>query len=292
MWEYTNGTYNVKILEDGTKIREGEEFIPEFPESLDVKITNECDGNCPFCHENSTPDGKHADADFCVQLLRQLPGGVELALGGGNVLSRPKDLEYLLRKLPYRVIKNITINAKHLSMFPKYVDVQAIGISYSAQLHDKIKEFVDANEQYHQIVIHLIAGVHTLDDLNKCLTDFKRVLILGYKNVGRGKTFLSDNVNHELATWEKRIVKYLADESKTNIVVFDNLAIKQLRINRFFTTDRWNEIYMGDDGQFTMYLDLVEKKYAVSSRSLDKYDIENKTIKEMFAYVREISGNK
>ena len=48
---YKNGNYTVKILSDGTKIRETEEddFIPAFAENCDVKITDKCDGGCPFC---------------------------------------------------------------------------------------------------------------------------------------------------------------------------------------------------------------------------------------------------
>ena len=39
---YKNGNYTVKILSDGTKIRETneDEFIPSFAENCDVKITD------------------------------------------------------------------------------------------------------------------------------------------------------------------------------------------------------------------------------------------------------------
>ena len=47
---YKNGNYQVTILDDGTKIRrtEEDEFIPEFPENADVKITDKCCQGCPF----------------------------------------------------------------------------------------------------------------------------------------------------------------------------------------------------------------------------------------------------
>ena len=43
---YRNGNYTVRILQDGTKIRETEyeEFIPAFAENCDCKITDKCDG--------------------------------------------------------------------------------------------------------------------------------------------------------------------------------------------------------------------------------------------------------
>ena len=52
---YQNGNYFVSInLDNGTKIREtinpdATEFVADFPESADVKITNKCPYNCTFC---------------------------------------------------------------------------------------------------------------------------------------------------------------------------------------------------------------------------------------------------
>ena len=47
-----NGNYMMFIdLETGTKIRKNDLdfFEPEYPESMDVKITNCCDMGCKFC---------------------------------------------------------------------------------------------------------------------------------------------------------------------------------------------------------------------------------------------------
>lgn len=90
LYQYTNGSTFVTIKEDGTKIREYDERFPpsvEFPESIDIKITNYCDLNCPFCHENSNKLGKHADLDLLFDKLKDLPNGVELAcLSGESVV--------------------------------------------------------------------------------------------------------------------------------------------------------------------------------------------------------------
>ena len=61
--KYKNGNYIVTMLSDGTKIREtnDDEFIPSFAENCDVKITDKCDGGCPFCYEGCTPNGRHGD---------------------------------------------------------------------------------------------------------------------------------------------------------------------------------------------------------------------------------------
>ena len=52
-----NGNYTMFIdLETGTKIRKNnlDCFIPEKPESMDIKITNNCDIGCAFCLKPST----------------------------------------------------------------------------------------------------------------------------------------------------------------------------------------------------------------------------------------------
>ena len=77
--KYKNGNYDVTIFDDGTKIRSYEnEAIPDFPESIDIKITNYCEINCKFCYEDSTTKGQHSNLESYHFLLEQLPGGTEL----------------------------------------------------------------------------------------------------------------------------------------------------------------------------------------------------------------------
>jgi len=47
---------------------------------------------------------------------------------------------------------------------------------------------------------------------------------------------------------------------------------------------------MGDDGTFTMYMDLVEKTYAVSSTKQERWAIGERTIQEIFSSVRVSGG--
>ena len=58
---YKNGNYRTLILSDGTKIRKtnDDEFVPDFAENMDIKITNKCNMNCPMCHEGSTEYARH-----------------------------------------------------------------------------------------------------------------------------------------------------------------------------------------------------------------------------------------
>ena len=63
---------------------------------------------------------------------------------------------------------------------------------------------------------------------------------------------------------------------------------KQLDIRRFFSDEKWSQFYMGNDGQFSMYMDLVKMEYARSSTSSDRFPIGDMTIKEMFKHVRSL----
>jgi hypothetical protein len=128
----------------------------------------------------------------------------------------------------------------------------------------------------------LIAGVHTIADLARCRESFERILVLGYKEVGRGVTYFDNVVRHSLVEWRQRIGEFLGER----LLVFDNLAVQQLDVSRFFTPEHWSEMYMGDDGEFTMYLDLVKREYAESSRSAERHSIDDLTVPQMFARIR------
>lgn len=93
---YFNGNYYVETDYYGSRkkrtLRVGEQFRPDFPDSIDLKITNKCSWGCPYCHESSTPNGKTYDFNRTIQVLGQLPKvGIELAIGGGNLFDIPEE---------------------------------------------------------------------------------------------------------------------------------------------------------------------------------------------------------
>lgn len=280
---YQNGNTFVKLFEDGSKIREFEgEAQPEFPESIDLKITDFCDMGCAFCHEQSTKQGKHGDIDFLLDLIEGLSAGVELAIGGGNPLSHP-DLEKLLNALKEKgIIANITINQGHLKPYRVFIQnlidqnlVKGVGISLTKNNLDTTLLPKTSN-----LVFHVIAGVQEykiIDDLLKAISEPK-ILILGYKEYGFGKDFLNQTIRDRLHSWKMSLPHYLG---KT-IISFDNLAIKQLEVQRLLTKEGWEKFYMGDDGKFTMYIDGVTKTYAISSTKTRLSILENDKITDLF----------
>lgn len=294
---YQNGNYNISILNDGTKIREYDNIPnPIYPESIDVKITNYCDAKCTFCHEMSTVEGKHGDLNKLFQLLKSLPAGVEIAIGGGNPLSHPNLVEFLIELKQIGIITNITVNQLHLKPYKELLTflikdelIKGFGISYNSKDLTEIKYFSSLTNN---IVIHLIAGVHilsTMDDLyslfnkqNKTL----KVLLLGYKKFGFGINYYTKftGVDFKIFQWYTHLHEYF--KLKNLIISFDNLGIAQLNVKRFFTAENWKKFYMGADGQFTMYIDAIEGTYTVSSTNPTRLPFHGKNIAEIFNNVK------
>ena len=135
--KYKNGNYNVAIFDDGTKIRETEEegFIPEFPECMDVKITNYCDMGCRYCHENSTVDGLHGDI-LNPKFIDTLKPYTEIAVGGGDPLSHPNLIPFLHKLKSKDILANLTVNQIHFHMNLELIEnliqnnlIKGLGIS-------------------------------------------------------------------------------------------------------------------------------------------------------------------
>lgn len=72
------------------------------------------------------------------------------------------------------------------------------------------------------------------------------------------------------------------------VVSFDNLAIEQLDVKRLLSQEEWNSFYMGDDGKYTMYIDLVKKQFASCSVAIERFDLLD-DIKPMFDKIRSLN---
>ena len=292
---YKNGNYFVEIWDDGTKIRiqpdDAADFIPAFAENCDVKITDSCDGGCPFCYEGCTPEGKHGEL-LNLSLWDSLHPFTELAING-NDLSHP-ELEKFLRFMKSKqIIVNMTVNQKHcerhffkLASWTNQELIHGLGISLTKAYHTEF--FNQVRKTFPNAVIHTIAGVTSSADYITLYGLGLKILILGYKYRGRGQKFYEDNMGQVLAniSWVRHNLEQMTKEF--DVISFDNLALEQLEVKKsgILSEDEWNEFYMGDDGNYTFYIDLVKGEFAKNSVSDERYPIGNLTIDEMFNQVR------
>lgn len=283
---YKNGNYRVTLFSDGTKIKSTDDdfFLADFPDSIDLKITDYCQNACPMCHESSGVLG--AAGDLKNEIIESFVAGMEVAIGGGDPLSHP-DLSSFLDKLKKKgIIANITVNErdvkKNRDLLERLMDSELVhGVGVSCMKYDE--ETADFAKKHKNVVLHLINGVYPVKDYKKAAGKGLKILILGYKKFGRGSVYYSASVQKTMDEMKEALDEILKGFA---VVSFDNLAIKQLEVRKRIGEKQFDEIYMGDDGEGSMYVDLVKKEYALSSTSTERYPL-RPTLKECYQALRE-----
>lgn len=298
-FRYVNGNTLCEINEEnGTLIMTSpeDEFDLDFPVNIDMNISNKCSIGCPFCYQSCTKEGKEADIKKFIKnkksFLYSLEAGTELAINGNEPLH--KDLIKLLKFCKKRnILANLTINEKtlflHKDLIEKWMKkklIHGLGISpfaYSETL------FKFASE-HKNVVVHTIVGVTYLKNYMDLITRGIKVLILGYKITGRGVDYKRNKVilktNKEKL---KELLKTLHQDWTSALISFDNLAITQLNPKELLnmSDEEYAKLYRGEDGQQTMFIDLVNETYAMNSiQPRSKHKPLTNDIKEMFKDIK------
>ena len=293
--KYQNGNCLVTIYPDGSKTREYEgEPNPKFPESIDLKITNRCDRQCDFCHEQSTPDGSFADEYQISYRLRGLPPGVEIAIGGGNPLIDMDRFINLLTMLKAQgLIANVTAHSDVFLINPSLVFtvkgliasdmIDGLGLSGSLDMFSLNDNYglIDNNT-----VLHFIIGLNTPAEVVRC--PHEKILLLGFKSHGRALSFAKeqqDKVARGIKEWKYWLPTLISKRQ----VSFDNLALEQLAVKAMLPPEVWEKHYMGPDASFSFYIDAVKGEYARNSTS-KRYPWKNMSAMEMFCDIRKKEG--
>ena len=288
---YKNGNAKIMLFDNGTRVIEypdDEKLNVDFPLSMDCKITNKCPMGCPMCHEKSTPDGEHGDI-MNAEFIDKLHKGTEIAIGGGAVTSHPDLVDFLYKLKNIGVRPSITVHQKEFerneNLIKYLIDnelIYGLGVSFSSK-NDKLWLKILS---YKNTVVHLINGIHGKEVFDYFAYNKAKILILGYKDFGRGHDFLNTEMGkiiEEKMTWLNQNLKNYID--KFEVVSFDNLAIEQLDVKSILSEKEWNEFYQGDDGTATMYVDLVKKQFAKTSTSFERFDLLD-NIEDMFNVVK------
>ena len=296
---YKNGNTTTTIYDDGTKTHftMDDEFNFEFPEAHDISISQCCDNGCEWCYYGCSPTGKHGRL-LGWKFIGSMHPFTEIAIN----LQRPihPDLgAFLFFMHQHSIICNVTINQNHfmdknirseLDVWVRQGFIKGIGIS----LTDPTQEgFIEEVKKYPNTVIHIIAGVTPWEDIQYLMGRGLKLLILGYKQTGRGKDYFCRFENVLSITSKMTDLGNNLDEviEGFKVVSFDNLAIEQLHIRDRLSDKEWDMFYGGDDGTVTFFIDLVKGVFARNSLSQITYPIGDKTIDEMFAIIREEVAN-
>jgi hypothetical protein len=70
-------------------------------------------------------------------------------------------------------------------------------------------------------------------------------------------------------------------------VEFDNLALEQLSMQSKISDAVWNKHFMGEDGDFTFFINLVDGYFAKNSTSPIHYPIMD-SVDEMFRFIQNV----
>lgn len=292
LYSYVNGNANVTIFNDGTRIIETENDVLELetPNNLDIRVSTSCsfgqkdDGSvvlCEFCHESAKVNGKDCDYELLQQKLEGLPKGVELAIGCNSFTESLYNFLQWCYNQDY--ICNLTINQGHIKrdydILIKAIKnnlIKGLGISYRKELKWSIpKEILN----YSNTVFHVIIGIDSFNDVLELKNKgVNKLLLLGAKSHGfnEGKVDLNSRNHKEWYWW---VVKLF---NKFEVVSFDNLAVEQLNLKRFFTNRNWETFF---NGEYSFYIDAVNQTFSPNSRSKDKVSWDNFTIRKYFKHI-------
>lgn len=288
--KYQNGNFITELYDDGTRIRETEDdfFQPSFAENVDVHTSNRCNNGCQFCYSNCTIDGQFGKLSGW-HFLETLHSGTEMALNLN--FPMPSDFFDLLRYLKSQgIITNVTINQNHFEAHEDIIKqmydeelIHGLGIS----LTRATRKFVEMVQQYPNAVIHVINGLFAKDQYDILKDNRLKILILGYKDTGRGIEFysLASDIIKQNQKWLYDNLSEVIKHFK--VVSFDNLALEQLNVRRLLSDEQWDEFYGGNDGTITFFINLVDGYFAKNSMSDIHYQIGDLSMDEMFNIIRQ-----
>lgn len=255
--------------------------IAQFPELVDMKITDFCDAGCAYCYQGSTPSGAHAENYYWLIKALEKMKVFEVAIGGGEPTKHPKFAE-ILRTFRYaNIIPNFTTrstewmeNDQRLENILK--EAGAVGFSVdSVKEMDRVVEIVGEKHVHHnrwlsgdrgQICFQYVMGSRPMKEFQRILRRAaelnSRVVLLDYKPVGRGAKFAPK----DYSGWIKTVKEIVDDKESPGYLHIDidtPLAAKYQAELEKEGVPKW--MYEVEEGKFSMYLDAVNKRMGPSS---------------------------
>lgn len=251
----------------------GDDPIPEYPELIDLRITNRCDHDCPFCFMNSNMYEQDASMENIRYILDELMGKtIEFSIGGGNILLYP-NLDKLFHLMKDHII-NVTINVKdcrtilaseHLTTLFQTC-VNGIGISiFDVDDIETVRNFTNiiCKDNAIYVSMHIIPEYLGVSKTEAIMNElgYENVLLLGYKTNGRG----AFQKYHTFTDDELKLIFENKEPDISCDTTFANRYKEWLMKNyEYARTITWNE------GEYSMYIDAITGIAYKSSYQLDK----------------------
>lgn len=238
----TGAKYRFTFCDNATPITKS-----EYPELIDMKITDYCPKNCSFCYQGSTKNGKHADTKKILSFIRNIQaeasGGLyEIAFGGGEPTLHPDFFVILDACKHVGIVPNFTTKdlkwTEDSNKVMKVLDTcGSFGYSVSSlgelkKVHTILESCLKDHKYSYSgkrtqmgktplYVIHLIEGTIGNVELKKifkyCSDNYISMLLLGFKRMGRGASCptIDQNMWEVLKSSEQSLLK----KSRFNFVI-------------------------------------------------------------------------
>jgi len=258
------------------------------PELVDLKITNQCNYNCPWCYANSTPNGKHADNIQVLNILRalQILKVFEVSFGGGNIVSHP-EINYRLHDAnDFGLSTSITVRSiEDLNQIHKISKLSGIAISFNGV--EDFEEIGDVQKSIDKTIwINVIMGSISRTTFGDILRDAEKnnlgLILLGYKSTGRGINFTPV----DYSWWLEEVQK---SKGYKKIGIDTALAKEFEKELKNAGVDR--RLYYTEEGKFSMFIDAVEGFVAKSSYDGEKFPINMRSYPgDLAEQIKEIYG--
>ncbi len=268
------------IFFDGKTLRfkfKQEREIPEltYPEFYDVKITNYCEGNCPWCYQDSLKTEKH-DRTILEKFYKFFHRMTEnerpfqIAIGGGEPTSHPDFCSLLaLSKDVLNIVPNYTTNGMFVD---EYYCEDILGYTYdycggvAISAHPHLERYweraIAMLKKDFKLNIHvIISDRSSINFLMELYTKYRDIVeyfvLLPYEGVGRAK---QKDIDHELLF---NTIKGMKDNSQFSYGANFYNELKK---------HDWLDISLYEPEIFSKYLDLTTMKLYKSSFNLSEVD--------------------
>lgn len=264
-----------------------------YPELVDLKITDYCPHGCKFCYQGSTKRGKHAPFEELKQIIETLAEMevFEIAIGGGEPTLYPNFVELLYFCKEKDIVPNFT------SFNLDWVDEEEIlkavidccgsfAISvHSIEMVKKIQDYYDQGykksifyskerdqsvQPTAQIVLNTMPDEKAYEIIKYIIDEtYLNLTFLGFKTTGRGQKF---------KTYENDFEKYLKFLENRKFGA-DTVVVQEYKelLDKMGVME---ELRVGEEGQFSMYIDAVKKQLGPSSYCNKDEMIDYENVKE------------
>jgi hypothetical protein len=277
-----DGEYLVIYNKDtGNKIRMSDDAAPPYvkastPELVDLKITDYCEAGCNFCYQSSTKSGKHApfkQIEKTLDMLREMDV-FEVAIGGGEPTEHPEFGAILKAVETRNMTANFTTLSNQWLSNPGIVKAvqqhaKAIGVSCSSAkgltLVDEINAVVNPRtwKTVKVMAQHVVGAVPlwvTAEFISAAFAKEIPVLLLGYKEVGFGKTFQRHDEGQDVAFFLRMAVQ---NHPKASLSVDTALLDQHPDIPKVLNVPI--ALTTSPEGKFSCYIDAVTRTMGASS---------------------------